>query len=733
MHHQHIRRIVVLASVTALLFAGQGNTRSSRKSARPARKAGSASRQVAQVTPSAPAAEPATATSTSSEPVPIPGLRRVGDVVRSVGNASGRAAALDPRLADVANDPNAYLDAGNALLYVDAFQTSSASTSDQPAPAPPTGAAIGQSVFDPNATNPFALSSKPGSTKTIYLDFDGAVVENTVWNTSVWNSGPRTFRPYDLDGDYTTFAGEAWAIWQVWNAVAEDFAPFDVNVTTIAPPPEALERTSFADPIFGTTALISQDNLVCPGSCGGVAYIGFMGDPAYAPAFVFPTVGQTPAGVANTVSHEVGHNLGLNHHGTTTEAYYRGHGDWAPIMGFPYDQFWNTRRYSQWSKGEYANANRPNQDDLAIIRSVIGSHTDEADPTSGATPLALGSAVTTTASQVIDTADDTDYFAVNVTTGFLSARIQTPTFSNLRATISLLNETGGTIAASDPSTSGGIVEAAVPNGRYFVKIAGMGLLTPSTGFSSYASLGFYRLAVTQTDQPSIPQSVQLVPSADREMTASWPASTSRSSGSIMTYAYQICLSTNLNCSSGSTSATTVTFPVTEAFCESKYRIWVRARDQFNNISGPVFSEDASPLCTPNPPTISDATFSTQLGTLRIELAGGRSYAPVATVSYRVTYLNKRTGESSVFDMPATSSDFTVIPPNDWLYDTIEVSISAFTAHPAPWDKSATAYKTSIELGRRPAPQGDPVTTLPRTDAPQAGPGTTLPRSAAPQA
>ncbi len=70
---------------------------------------------------------------------------------------------------------------------------------------------------------------------------------------------------------------------------------------------------------------------------------------------------------AEAASHEAGHTLGLGHdgaNGTQTE-YYGGQGSgntgWAPIMGVGYDQ-----TVTQWSKGEYANANNT-QDDLAII------------------------------------------------------------------------------------------------------------------------------------------------------------------------------------------------------------------------------------------------------------------------------------------------------------------------------------------------------------------------------
>jgi hypothetical protein len=39
----------------------------------------------------------------------------------------------------------------------------------------------------------------------------------------------------------------------IWQRVAEDFAPFDVDVTTQAPAPEALTRASSTDTVFGTT------------------------------------------------------------------------------------------------------------------------------------------------------------------------------------------------------------------------------------------------------------------------------------------------------------------------------------------------------------------------------------------------------------------------------------------------------------------------------------------------
>ena len=39
----------------------------------------------------------------------------------------------------------------------------------------------------------------------------------------------------------------------IWQRVAEDYAPFDVDVTTQVPAPDALTRTDSLDNVYGTT------------------------------------------------------------------------------------------------------------------------------------------------------------------------------------------------------------------------------------------------------------------------------------------------------------------------------------------------------------------------------------------------------------------------------------------------------------------------------------------------
>jgi hypothetical protein len=77
--------------------------------------------------------------------------------------------------------------------------------------------------------------SLPGAANVIYLDFDGMDVVGTVWNA---NYGGGTFQAtaFDSDNDFTSFsASERVLVSRVWNRVAEDFAPFNVDVTTEPP------------------------------------------------------------------------------------------------------------------------------------------------------------------------------------------------------------------------------------------------------------------------------------------------------------------------------------------------------------------------------------------------------------------------------------------------------------------------------------------------------------------
>ena len=124
--------------------------------------------------------------------------------------------------------------------------------------------------------------------------------------------------------------------------MAEDYAPFDVDVTTQEPPQDAIDRSGATDQQYGTRVLIDPDTWYQSGcGCGGVAYVGVYDRTShhayYQPALVFTKgVGTGAKNIAEAASHEAGHNVGLGHDGTASVGYYQGHGAWAPIMGVGY-------------------------------------------------------------------------------------------------------------------------------------------------------------------------------------------------------------------------------------------------------------------------------------------------------------------------------------------------------------------------------------------------------------
>jgi len=134
----------------------------------------------------------------------------------------------------------------------------------------------------PGATGPvapwdrtFALSSDPGSSHTLYLDFVGRTVSDSHWNRT-YGADTITAEPFSLDTDTAHFSRlELTAIQSAWATVAEDYAPFDINVTTVPTPTASLARTPTADTRWGTEVLIANRPQQFAGcGCGGDAYLG---------------------------------------------------------------------------------------------------------------------------------------------------------------------------------------------------------------------------------------------------------------------------------------------------------------------------------------------------------------------------------------------------------------------------------------------------------------------------
>jgi Bacterial pre-peptidase C-terminal domain/PKD domain/Metallo-peptidase family M12B Reprolysin-like len=384
------------------------------------------------------------------------------------------------------------------------------------APQPATPAETSTGLLDGTLApldQTFLLHSKPGAKRTIYLNFQGATLNNTAWGTGL------VALPFDMDGvPYSFSTAELQRVQGIWQRVAEDFAPFDVNVTTQVPSADLINRSGAADDVFGTTVLITSRSGVYSCSCGGVAYIGIFDDTSdyYKPALVFwDALGSGEKNVAEAISHEAGHNMGLNHDGTPSAGYYTGHGSgttgWAPIMGVGYYQ-----NLVQWSKGEYSGANNA-QDDYTVMQSNglplraddHGNTTGTASPMGGSSSGGISSLA---ASGVIERPTDVDMFSFSAGAGSATVTLSPAARSaNLDALIELRNSAGALLASANPADAlnASLTFSLPAAGTYYVSVQGVAKGDPlTTGYTDYGSLGQYALAVSApTGSGSAPTAV----------------------------------------------------------------------------------------------------------------------------------------------------------------------------------------------------------------------------------
>jgi hypothetical protein len=381
---------------------------------------------------------------------------------------------------------------------------------------------VGTSSFPADQT--FLLNSRPGASRTIFLDFDGHTVSGTAWN-STYGLGTIAAPAFDLDGVPGTFsADEMQRIQAIWQRVAEDYAPFDVNVTTQDPGTAALNRSGSGDAVFGVRVVVTRDFTAAtskPCGCGGFAYLSVfdqVNNETYQPAFVFfDKLGSgNEKYVAEAISHEAGHNLGLSHDGTSTSGYYTGQGSgetgWAPIMGVGYYQ-----SLVQWSKGEYADANNL-QDDLSVIPARgaplrADDHGNDIASATAMTAAASGGLVTLSADGLISPARpsttggsavvDVDVFRFEAGAGAATLAVTpSPRSPNLDIGFDVLDASGKVIASASPgATLAASASITLPAaGQYYLVVGGVGNGDPrTTGYTRYGSIGQY--AVTGTAQP----------------------------------------------------------------------------------------------------------------------------------------------------------------------------------------------------------------------------------------
>ena len=330
------------------------------------------------------------------------------------------------------------------------------------------------------------LSSYSSASAVIFLDFDGHTVENGPWNIS----GPIYCGASGLNTAQMT---------EVFNRVAEDYRPFNLNVTTDS-------TKYFAAPLTQRMRVIVTITSEWYGPAGGVAYVGSFSWGDDTPCFVFSALlSYNPKNVSEAASHEAGHTLGLFHQSlydascVKTAEYNPGTGTgeigWAPIMGVGY-----SKNLTLWNNGPNSYGCNSIQSDLDVIIDAVNGFTyrndDHADNFASATNSPFVSNLFNV-NGVVTRNTDADFFRITTTT-FGRFQLNAVPYnvgasnsgSDLDMQVSLYNNSQVLLNVYNPGTLlSSVIDSMINAGTYYLKVEGRG----NVNAPNYASLGSYSL------------------------------------------------------------------------------------------------------------------------------------------------------------------------------------------------------------------------------------------------
>jgi hypothetical protein len=310
---------------------------------------------------------------------------------------------------------------------------------------------------------------------TILLDFDGQVVENTLWNIS----GPihcaaANLAAIDMD--------------RITDRVSEDFSPFDVVVTTDE------DVYNATDPKKRMRVIITE-TWDWFGVVGGTSYNNSFTWGNNTPCFVFSTLlSYNEKYIAEAISHEVGHTLNLKHQalydrsGNFISEYNEGAGDgrigWAPIMGIGY-----YRNVTTWYNGPTADGYRNIQDDVAIIANVLGLKADDNSD------MQRSNRFNNVEEGIINNRKDIDYFYIDIKDPASVLKAEPKCLgngegANLALRMKIYDKQGNCIKTIEDAGSLAASVSLTPN-KYFIGIESK----PIEGSTRNGMLGSYTVSL----------------------------------------------------------------------------------------------------------------------------------------------------------------------------------------------------------------------------------------------
>ena len=310
-----------------------------------------------------------------------------------------------------------------------------------------------------------ALSSLPGASATIYLNFMGDYIPE-------WGQGHPGITPaYDADGIATSFnSWELDSVKEIWARVSELFSPFNVNVTTINPVTFGAGQAERVN--------IGGDGLWI-GSPGGIAGVGAFNN-ANNVLWVFSdNYGDDPHNVALCVAHEAGHSFGLWHNGPAPDV------ERGAIMGAP----WISAR-AMWWNGVTPLVDGPSvpQDDLAILSGANSGIQYRTVPSNGskttATPLtAINGSIS--AAGTLSRTSDLAYYSFQIPAGNFTLTVERSIYSGmLDATLELRDSAGNLLVRRDTASLGETLTMTLAAGTYYAVVGSHG---------GYGDIGQYTL------------------------------------------------------------------------------------------------------------------------------------------------------------------------------------------------------------------------------------------------